>query len=303
MRQWRVGTLSMGLTLIVLGITLLLSMINGYEIASYVIKFWPVILIVIGVEILLYIYLSKEESPKVKYDGFSIFMIILIAIISLGFYSISAIGILPRLAAMAEGVDYSLNIKLQEKQVDSTIDKIVVDLPNNYTYIGSTHDQKILLSGKGNVFAISKDNAEDLLRNIELVTYQVDNTLHISVDGIQRNNDLREKITNLSFNLYLPKGIDVEIKRVNYHGHGVEIDGRDIEGNWIVDVYGNTIVQIDEESILKIDADVEEFDYSGNIDWVIEKKNDVVKGVSYISGKGENTLRLIKGSIEVVKID
>jgi hypothetical protein len=78
MRQWRVGTISMGLLLIAVGILMISGKIMGYEHIENIIKYWPVILILLGSEILANVYFSKDPQPKVKYDVLSIFFVIII---------------------------------------------------------------------------------------------------------------------------------------------------------------------------------------------------------------------------------
>jgi hypothetical protein len=82
MRKWRVGTISMGLTLILVGCLLMMGQIQGYNGAQMIFEWWPVILISLGMEILAYVYFSKEENPKLKIDVLSIFIVIFIVLVS-----------------------------------------------------------------------------------------------------------------------------------------------------------------------------------------------------------------------------
>jgi hypothetical protein len=86
MRKWRVGTLSMGILLIIVGILLLYGELNGISTINLIFTWWPVILITLGIEVLAHVYFSIEESPKIKYDGFSIFIILLIVLVTLSAY-------------------------------------------------------------------------------------------------------------------------------------------------------------------------------------------------------------------------
>jgi heme/copper-type cytochrome/quinol oxidase subunit 4 len=87
MRKWRVGTFSMGLLLVAVGFLLLISEFAGWNGVGVIIRWWPVILIVLGLEILIYLSLSREEQPRVKFDGFSIFIVVFIIVISTGAYA------------------------------------------------------------------------------------------------------------------------------------------------------------------------------------------------------------------------
>jgi len=67
-------------------LVLCILMFAGFEIAEQLFSAWPVLLIVLGGEILYYLYKAKEEQPKIKYDMFSIFMIGIIFFASVMFY-------------------------------------------------------------------------------------------------------------------------------------------------------------------------------------------------------------------------
>lgn len=70
MRKWRVGSISMGLSLIALGVTLFLSQLYNWEVTTFILSWIPILLIILGIEILIYLLLSKQEQPIVRYDVF-----------------------------------------------------------------------------------------------------------------------------------------------------------------------------------------------------------------------------------------
>jgi len=86
MRRWRVGTFSMGILLIAVGIILLAGEIGGLDGAGLIVRWWPVILIILGLEILIFIAFSRDEQAKIKFDGLSIFLIIFIVLVSTCIY-------------------------------------------------------------------------------------------------------------------------------------------------------------------------------------------------------------------------
>ena len=45
---------------------------------------WPAILVLIGAEILLQVYIAKEQQPVIKYDLSSIIIILVVVIFSMG---------------------------------------------------------------------------------------------------------------------------------------------------------------------------------------------------------------------------
>lgn len=93
MKTKRVGTISMSLVLILFGIILLLSQFTLISAFELFLKLWPFILIILGLEILYYAYVSKEEV-KIKYDIFSIFTVIFILLINIGIYGLMETGVM-----------------------------------------------------------------------------------------------------------------------------------------------------------------------------------------------------------------
>lgn len=94
MKSRRVGTISMGVVLILFGILLLLSRVSSISAIELFTRFWPAILIIIGVEILYYVYKNKEEEQRIKYDVFSIFIVTSILIFNMLIYGLMETGVM-----------------------------------------------------------------------------------------------------------------------------------------------------------------------------------------------------------------
>lgn len=93
MKTKRVGTVSMALVLIFFGIILLMSQFMVVSAVELFIRFWPVILIILGSEVLYYVYRNTEEV-KIKYDVFSIFIVIFILLVNISIYGLMETGVL-----------------------------------------------------------------------------------------------------------------------------------------------------------------------------------------------------------------
>lgn len=114
MRRWRVGTISMGLLLIALGVVLLIAQTNRVFALEQIMKWWPVVLVILGVETLAYVALSGQEEPKVKFDIFSIFIIAVIMIFSLGAFTVTTLmekDVLARILPVFNISKYETTIK------------------------------------------------------------------------------------------------------------------------------------------------------------------------------------------------
>ena len=78
----RVGTLTSGTVLIVFGILFLLRLVFPAINFSIIASLWPIILILLGIEILISYMVNKEE--KIKYDTGAIFLVIVLSFFSMG---------------------------------------------------------------------------------------------------------------------------------------------------------------------------------------------------------------------------
>lgn len=91
MKRWRVGNISMAVILILAGVLLLLSNFTDLSFSMALTIGWPIVMIFLGIEMLLYLYFSKEEKPRIQFDGLSIFFVCLILVGSLFVYGITSV--------------------------------------------------------------------------------------------------------------------------------------------------------------------------------------------------------------------
>ena len=78
----RVGTLTSGIVLVVFGVMFLLRVVNTNINSSLIASLWPLILVLLGVEIILAYIINKEET--MKYDFSAIILVIILAFFAMG---------------------------------------------------------------------------------------------------------------------------------------------------------------------------------------------------------------------------
>lgn len=96
MKSRRVGTISMAIVLIIFGILMFVAQFSKISATELAIKFWPGILILLGGEILWFSFQFKKEDEdvKIKYDIFSIFIVMAILSVNIVIYGLMETGIL-----------------------------------------------------------------------------------------------------------------------------------------------------------------------------------------------------------------
>lgn len=280
MKIKRVGTFSMGIVLIAFGVIIFLSQISMFSALSTVLKTWPVILILMGIEILYYRYLSKDDSVVIKYDMFSIFVIFIILFVNIGIFTIKESGLINRVMS----VNYNIDTAINEYIIDESINKIVINDANNLV-IRATEDSKISGISKLNIYASSKEEANELT-NLDNIRYEKSgNTLHVY--PVKNTNDYYSYSNTRNLDIFLPENIDVEV----INCYNMDLIYEDFDNEWVFDRVSNINIRLDKISNVSIKAFVESVDYlNGNINWSFDNFGE------YINGDGSNIINILNGS-------
>ncbi|WP_379129328.1 hypothetical protein [Paenibacillus sp. sgz500958] len=108
-RRWRVGTLSMGLSLLFLGALIMTSQWKGADVFETALAWWPLIFIMLGLEVVIYSLWFKGKA-KMYYDVLSIFFVGFLSVCCLMFAAISSLGLTQEFRSMvsSEIQDYPL---------------------------------------------------------------------------------------------------------------------------------------------------------------------------------------------------
>lgn len=304
MRKWRVGTLSLGILLITLGVVMLIGLLNGHQYVEQIVKWWPVILIILGFEILGYIYFSRQEDPKVKYDVFSIFMIIIIGFASIGFYAITATGIIPQISKMVVSKVYSVQLPEERITVEPEIEKIIVKVPKYSLSIKGSKENEVVVLGDGEIFASTQEEAEAIMKKGQITEHLVGNTLIVQFIDVPRIDNFNMGARDINYTIFLPENKDIEIRHDDHYYSHLEIDGDAVKSDWLIDVQGRVEMTVSPEMNLSITATVsEEHRLTGNVNWdisTIPNKRTTVGNVKY--QEGLHKLNIFCGEIKVNQI-
>jgi len=281
MKIKRVGTISMAIVLIAFGVILFLSQVNKFSALNMVLKIWPVILILIGLEVLWYRYASKDEGTVIKYDLFSIFIVLVILFVNIGIFAVSESGLIGKFQSMLLSVNYNMDTAINEYVIDESVNKIIIDDINNLA-IRSTSDNKISGVSKLNVYAASKEEANKLAASDNIRYEKSGNTLYVySVNNIE-NNYSYSNTRNLE--IFLPENIDVEV--TNCYNLDLMFSG--FNNKWTFDGINSVNIRLDKISNVTIKAFVESLDFlSGNIKWSFNNFGE------YVNGEGANVINIL----------
>lgn len=260
MRQWRVGTFSMGLLLLFAGVGLLFARFQAIPVVAYVWQWWPAIFIVLGCEVLLQSYFQRDENSKLKYDVFSIFIILVIVMAGMGLQAAQEAGIMDFIQEKVMAEEYYLQTDRQIN-LEKEIQKVVIEAERcPRLNIATGAGDSILCSAQAGIWAQSKAEAEQVLQErVRVNSRPSGNTLFLSLSFSGADNHEGQ------FSLVLPGDLAVEIK----HGYAsLQMVNAQIGNDWLIKGDGPIDIALAPPSDLLVSAlAADPLVLKGNLNW------------------------------------
>ncbi|MBY0122203.1 hypothetical protein [Bacillus sp. S/N-304-OC-R1] len=301
MRTWRVGTFSMGASLLLLGIFLLLSQILGYKLLHIMMSWWPVILVVLGAEILIFLLVSKQEKPLLKYDFLSIFFVGILGTVGIGFAILSSTGILEKVNDVLQREERTMELPPLEQKINDKIQRVVVNTERSPLAIEGTQENEITMFGTYR--ALSGKN-EKLITGIDdyVSVKEKGDTLYVNVKGFPIESlGPFNRFGSLSATILIPSHVKLEVIG---NDNSISLKPRSLNSDWAVDGSSHLSIQIQNSSDVKVTAsEVQEI--QGDLaKWNITKEkqtdeegnefdNGVIKLATYQNGQGIHQLQIL----------
>lgn len=164
----------MGMILVASGVLMLVSLIVSVNVLNILLTFWPLILICLGVEILLHLFVRKSDGAegKLRYDALSILFISFLLIISIGFYAVAYF------AALFESRDdmfaafgiMNENVFAEDGTTLTETKELVVFSGFNRVTVLSAQDERLTIKHSVSASTSDKSYAQSVLGNTVSIT-------------------------------------------------------------------------------------------------------------------------------------
>lgn len=261
MRQWRVGTLSMGLLLVCTGLGLLYAQFNQLAVVDFSLKWWPVIFVLLGIEVLLQNYLKKDDNSKIKYDIFSVIIILMIVLTGLGLQTVNELGLVKHARDMISSQNFTIE-NSTEITLEPGIQKIVLETGGNQVALKSSPSNLLLTHSTFHIGAQSKNEAQTIASQYAQISQQrAGNTLYLRLP----QNQGSELIYGCHYSLVLPDKVAVEVEGDDGR---LNINLASIQNDWQVMGASACSIKLPAQSDLLINALVSnEAALQGNLTW------------------------------------
>lgn len=205
-RMWRVGSMTAGVVFVLMGVILAVSLwthVEAHEALSWI---GPVIFILLGIEVLLYLRHAGSDQVIVRYDWLSILTIGIVSVASIVLSLLISTGIYDELQRGMSMMQRSAYVELEPMQVPKEVETIVVH-SLSHLEIYRSNTRQLQLFGQVRYWS---DEPLDLEQVNLLQTNTVGSTMHVMVGTIERRDaGLYPTYVDSQLTLVVPEEVEI----------------------------------------------------------------------------------------------
>jgi hypothetical protein len=215
MKKWRVGTLSMGLTLILLGIILFISQWKGLQAFDAFITWWPILFVLLGLEIVLYYSFAKKEGGTIHYDLLSLFFVAVLGVGCLGFTLLTSVGVLGEVRSMIGAVDVTQDLPVVDEAVGDGVKKIVVQSSDPNLKIDKSLERTVHVFGTYRQRIKGNTPAPKLEKDSIVSIRTIGDTLYVQLKQLPEERSINSLYPRATVTIIVPQDVQVEARGAN----------------------------------------------------------------------------------------
>ncbi|MFD2446615.1 hypothetical protein ACFSO7_21990 [Bacillus sp. CGMCC 1.16607] len=310
MRVWRVGTFSMGASLLFLGVILLFSQFFNLKLYKMMIAWWPAILVVLGIEILVFLFFNKHEKPFLKYDFLSIFFVGVIGMIGIGFVLLSSTGLMEKVTDVMESQEQTMELPPFIQKVDAEIKRIVVKTEQYPITIEATPNKEVSMFGTYRT--VMRENEKLINQSTDFLHVQQNgDTLYIEMKDLPSQTGPFDYYATVSATLLVPSNVKLEVIGRN---NNIRLQPRTLLSDWSIENASEVSLHVEEDDDLTVKAEsVQQIIGQEGLWKITEQKSEVqnelengssdLKSAVYQSGKGTHHISIFDTyQVEINKV-
>ncbi|WP_318617597.1 hypothetical protein [Sporosarcina sp. YIM B06819] len=264
MRKWRVGTVSMGLSLVLLGVFLFLAQIIGTKMFEPFLVWWPIILVVLGIEIIVYLLLSKQENPIVKYDFISIFFVGLLGTIGIGFTILTSSGLLTELQTLMVAEDKSFNLPAIEEELPDNIKRVVLETGEHEVNIEGSDVNQLTIFGTYRARVNPKSDPVLADKDDYTLTKIVGYTMYVTIKATSRHSGPFSTYLTIEPTIIVPDSVRLEVRGER---NTIALYPGSLKNHWTVDGPSYATMHVGKNNDVLLSATSRNNLQNGNVKW------------------------------------
>lgn len=296
LKRGRVGSLTMAVVLIFSGVFILISRYTGVSALEYFMKFWPVILFLLGGEVVYsYLKYKDKQDTRLTYDFISIGIIIIIIVVNIGLHSLTSVGMLERIKSIASQESRIYNIGNTSYKISDAVEKIVLDdVEDASLLIRTSEGDNLEIKGQVDVSSYDMKGFDEFVDKDFIRLEESGKVLYLSFN--KKNSDqLIEDKYSVHIELVFPSSKMLEVSNVS----SVRLDTARLDEDIVINDTNEVMVNIDKGISYNLLAQTGSKDkFLGSDQWKIEEVRDEEGHIVYYigglkHGESDHTIRIM----------
>jgi hypothetical protein len=210
MRTWRVGTFSMGTALILLGITLLTGKFLNQNVIQYLNLWIPMLLIIIGCEVIFYLFFHKKENSFVRYDFISIFFVGILGVCGIAFTVAAGTGLVGEWERALHAKEITKELPSYVETLPPDVNKIVLINGDGLQFsLQRSAEKEIHVFGTYSYTVYDKEKSERFDGNDLSATKTIGQTMYLTVKPLPMEKGIFRSSGYTSITIVVPGNIEM----------------------------------------------------------------------------------------------
>jgi hypothetical protein len=215
MKKWRVGTLSMGLSLVLLGIILFLSQWSGLQAFDAFISWWPMIFVLLGLEIIVYLALGRKEDSRISYDILSLFFVGVLCIGCLGFTMLTSVGVMGELRSIMGTVEETKDLPAVKEVLAEGVKKVVVQSADQTVKVDKSTERTVNVFGTYHSRGKQGEQTQPVAKEQFVALNTIGDTLYVQLKRLPEKRGIDSFYPWVQATVVLPQDVQVEVRGAN----------------------------------------------------------------------------------------
>lgn len=309
MRTWRVGTFSMGMSLLFLGVFLLLSQFLHWDSTTVLKVWWPAILVILGIEILIYLITSKQEKPYLNFDLFSIIIVGIIGTAGIAIVFLQSAGLMHLFEEEMTKEEITMELPGLDVPVKNNIKRIVIQTEGQNMPLNIEGVSEDTISLFGTYRTVNSENKVILTKPKDYVLVkEKGDTVYLQMKELPKHSSgFSSSYATMNATFLLPTSVKVEIEGTS----DVVIKPRQLKSDWSIINASSVELNLGETNDTMVSAVDTEILDSEKQNWQIEEKTknrsaDLAEAESlteakYIKGKQKTEIAIVNsGTLHIM---
>lgn len=202
----------MGLSLIALGVILFSSQWQGIQAYDAFITWWPLIFVMLGLEIIVYLFFSKKENSVLHYDIMSLFFVGVLCIGCLGFTLLTSVGVMGEVRSMLGAIEATKDLPAIKESLGSEIKKIVVQSSEHSLKVDKSTERSVQVFGTFRDRIKVGEPSRPLAKEEVVSVHTAGDTMYVQIKRLPSEQGFDSFYPWMNVTIVLPQDVQVELR-------------------------------------------------------------------------------------------